>query len=673
MNADRAGSLLQGSVKAGNLLLSERNLKVSLPGSLGIIGNALTADRAYLYRCSYDEWGVGSASQAYIWKSEKAEPQTGIPEFSDIPFENMKEFFYPLLRGEYYIGKVRFFPETARDTLESRHGQSFIALPVQVEGKLWGFTGFDNSSARREWSEDELLVLLSYMTILKAAVERSEIGVQLLGAKDAAEAANRAKTTFITNVSHEIRTPLNAILGFSELISEKKTDPQTQKYIKAIKTAGDSLLSLINTILDLSRMDAFRLTLYPEPISISKILTEFETIFSLRAIENGIVFEVKVSGDLPPAVLLDPSRIRQIFYNLIGNALKFTERGSIWLEARVQALTDDKVELCLSVQDTGIGISKEDSKKIFKAFTQGDPGWKGKYSGTGLGLTISSRLAELMGGRIELESEPGKGSRFTLVLPEVQVVRSVSAQVTAQPLASRFEPAEILLIEDNRANRMVVQGYLEDSGLTLLEAEDGEIGLELALAFLPALILLDIQMPIMDGREALRRLRTMPETRGIPVIALTSNTLDLDDDSIKNQCQGYIEKPFNRAMLFSNLRKFLEPKHDEALVSAKALQTSGEAIAERRLTCGHSCFSEGERLASQFMDGWSRIAELRSIDDVEEFATMVAKEAGRLGDRPAVFWAEDLLKACDSFDMVRMEKLFVDFPSLASVAPEGKT
>ena len=672
MKAEKARNLLQGSVKAGSLLLSERNLKVSLPASLGILGEALAADRAYLYRCSRDEAGRETASRIYVWESARAVHPISDAGSQGIPFEAMTDFFGPLLRGEFFIGQVRTLPAAIRKALAPYQVKSIIAMPIEIEGKTWGFAGFDDCTDERSWSEDEKLVLLSYATMIKAAVEGSETEALLLGAKDAAEAANRAKTTFITNVSHEIRTPLNAILGFSELVSEKKTDPQTRKYIKAIKTAGDSLLSLINTILDLSRMDAFRLTLYPEPISISKILTEFETIFSLRAIEKGLVFEVQASGDLPPAVLLDPARIRQVLYNLIGNALKFTERGSIRLEARAEALAADRIELRLSVQDTGIGISKEASKNVFKAFTQGDSGGMRKYDGTGLGLTISSRLVALMGGRIELESEPGKGSRFTLVLPEVQVARSTSTQASVQ-LPSRFEPTDILLVEDNKPNRMVVQGYLEDSGLTVLEAEDGEMGIELALALHPALILLDMQMPIMDGREALLKLRAMPETKGIPVIALTSNTLDMEDGGIKNLCQGYIEKPFNRATLFSNLRKFLEPMHEEVAEPGQSSPAPSETAPEGRFENGDGRFAEGERLSSLFMAHWSRTAELSSIDDIAEFATLVAQEAGSLGDRRAIFWAEDLLKACDSFDMVRMNKLFGDFPSLAGVAPEERT
>ena len=662
MNREQAQILLHSSAHAFKILLKESDLKVAIPESLRIIGEGASADRSYLFNCFVSHSGERLTSQKYEWIAKSVTPQIDNPDLQNLPIENFQPFFDTLLKGESFFGVVRQMSAEMQEVLQPQGIKSLVICPIMANGNLWGFVGFDACNEERIWNEDERSILFSYSASLGSAIERSEIEAALLEAKNAAEAANRAKTTFIANVSHEIRTPLNAILGFSELISDRELDSQTRRYVTAIKTAGDSLLSLINTILDLSKMDAYKLSLFPEPMSIRKILTEFETIFGLRAREKGLIFEIAPPAGIPEALFLDPARVRQILFNLVGNSIKFTEHGFIRLEASAQPTSEGKIDLRMVVQDSGIGISKETQESLFKAFTQASAEGSRKYGGTGLGLTITKRLIGLMGGTLEVDSELGKGTRFTVTLPNVQVVTPPSRSEEERLRARRFKSAKLLLVEDNKPNRLVVQGYLKESGITVVEAEDGEQGVEMAIALSPDLILMDMQMPVMDGKEAFDRIRALPLTSAIPIIAATANSLDLDDGTLKTKFDGYLEKPFTKAQLFAQLARFLPFEAScsdiEAAPGGPEAEPPAEKTAPRRL------FANAQTLAADFMEAWKTISALKSIDDIAAFAAKIIEKATPLGDREAISWAETVSQACQDFNLPAMESLFNDFPML---------
>ncbi|MEI6874718.1 MAG: ATP-binding protein, partial [Spirochaetota bacterium] len=495
--------------------------------------------------------------------------------------------------------------------------------------------------------------------------ERSEAETELGKAREAAEAEALAQGSLVANVSHEIRTPLNAILGFSELISERSSDPQTQDYLRAIKTAGGSLLSLVNNLLDLGRMEAKNFELHPEPMELGRLLDELGAVFGIRLKEKGLAFELAKGPGLPGALLLDSARLRQILYNLIGNAVKYTERGSVKVEARAGPAKAGKVGLSVSVRDTGIGVSEEAAKALSSDFSHLSGGSMYKSGGLGLGLTISRRLATLMGGHLEFETSIGKGSTFTLVLPEVEVAEAPWLPPVTGLAARRFLPADILLVEDARFNRMVVVDFLKNSGLTVHEAENGLQGLELTRSLGPSLILLDMKMPVMDGAEMLEHLRADPLTRDIPVIAMTAGSIEADEDpgQVRVACDAYLGKPHTRAELLLVLERFLPSEERKALDLPPAGSEPPEA-----LTIGR--FFPGARLGA-LMTEWRKVAELSSIDDIELFAKRILREASRGGDAAAVSWAESLIEACSSFDLLLMERLFGDFPRLAGASDEG--
>ncbi|MEI6389441.1 MAG: ATP-binding protein, partial [Spirochaetota bacterium] len=440
------------------------------------------------------------------------------------------------------------------------------------------------------------------------------------------------------------------------------------------------LLSLINNILDLSKMEANRLELQAEAMDLRDFLHEIETVFGTRVKEKSLLFKLRAEADLPARVCLDQTRLRQIIYNLLGNAYKFTERGSVSVEVSALPGAGGRVQLSFSVVDTGVGISRELSESIFVPFTQVGSLDSRRTGGTGLGLTISRRLASLMGGRIELQSELGKGSRFTLVLPQVEVV---SASRLPAPVPAKgpkvFMPADVLLIEDNHLNRMVIKGNLKDSGLEVIEAENGLQGLELARAIMPALILLDMQMPEMDGKEVLIRLRNDPMTSTIPVIVQTAGVIASDEVVVRSLCDGFLKKPFMKAELIEILSLYL-PSFDEPASERSAggkgreqEQYPREWIEDGDLSSVAAIdqFEAGAKLAAEFMHEWSEISTLESIDDISAFALRVKRAAARHGDHAALLWAGILLQACESFDLPRAEQFFRDFPSLAGAVDAG--
>jgi len=384
-------------------------------------------------------------------------------------------------------------------------------------------------------------------------------------AKEAAEAANRAKSTFLANMSHELRTPMNAIMGMTDLALRHATEPKLRDQLGKVMQASQHLLHVINDILDISKIEADRLTLERVTFKLGEVLENLMSLIGHKVIDKGLKLRVDLTPDVARLTLLgDPLRLGQILLNFAGNALKFTAAGSITLRARLAEESSSDVLLRFEVEDTGIGIAAEDQKRLFTAFEQADGSMTRKYGGTGLGLAISKRLVKMMGGDVGVDSQPGSGSTFWFTVRLGKATDAVSpaptfAQDSAEArLKAQFAGSRVLLAEDEPINQEVSRGLLEDVGLAVDLAEDGVQAVDMAKQNRYALILMDMQMPHLNGVEATRQIRALPGYAETPILAMTANAFDEDRQvCIDASMNDHIGKPVDPDKLFETLLKWL--------------------------------------------------------------------------------------------------------------------
>ncbi|MBI5386323.1 MAG: response regulator [Verrucomicrobia bacterium] len=499
--------------------------------------------------------------------------------------------------------------------------------------------------------------------------DRKRTEEELKFAKEAAEANTRAKSEFLANMSHEIRTPMNAILGFADILTTKIQDLTLRDYVASIQSAGKVLLHLINDVLDLSKIEAGRMELQFSAVDPRSVFAEIRQAFAARCAEKGLAFQIEVEPALPAALVLDEVRFRQVLFNLVGNAVKFTASGRITLRASHRAATaiDSDIEFTFAVQDTGIGVPVDQQAVIFEAFQQQRGQCHSQYGGTGLGLTICRRLVEMMGGHLELRSQPGEGSEFKVVLPRVEVAATAPASGPRLECAAAYEfpPARVLVVDDVPTNRALLKAYLAGTGLMVDEAVHGAEALERVAHERPDLILLDLKMPVMDGFEFARRLRSDSAGQRIPIIAITASVID-DGDARHAEAgwAAYMRKPVSQEHLLQEMARLLPGtvRHGPLPVAlAKPWQDmSAPPSAEARRKWPKLV----QRLRDECVPEWQQLQRRLYVNRVATLAGRVAELAREYEAPPLLSWADELRRQAESFDMKQLRVTLAEFEPL---------
>ena len=552
-------------------------------------------------------------------------------------------------RGDFGEGdpdKVLADMETALRSPKSRQYEQRIASGrwIEVRGQnlsLGGRVTVTRDITRRKEHEAAL-------NLAKEEADRARV---------AAESANKAKSEFLANMSHEIRTPLNGVIGAAHLLLDSRLDADQRYYLDIITLSGQHLLSVIEDVLDISKLEAGRMALETVVFRFSDVVNTAVELLRPKATEKGLALETTIDPGIAQNFIGDPTRIRQVLVNLIGNALKFTDKGRVAVSARYVANPDGTPGVRVEVKDTGIGISDDAQKSLFQTFTQADGTITRRFGGTGLGLAISKQLVELMGGKIGVESRPGEGSTFWFTLPPRRTALAAEDAGAATPSGTDVSGCRVLVVEDVEINRLIARESLRRLGCHVEIAEDGARAVEMALAGDYDLILMDIQMPRMDGVEATRRIRSSQGPRArVPIIAVTAHAMATEREAyLTAGLDDYLSKPFKPAALREIVARWTGESREApspAAASGKAtlervdvdrINDLAEAISPEVL---RGLFATWVANTTECVERISGLAEARDGKELSAEAHKLAGSAGNFGALRLERLARDLEKAC---------------------------
>ncbi len=495
------------------------------------------------------------------------------------------------------------------------------------------------------------------------ALQRKRMENKAIEAKAEAEKANKAKSIFLANMSHEIRTPMNAVIGFTELLTNQVKDPLNKSYLQNIKSSGNTLLKLINDILDISKIEAGKMEIKYKPVVISDIFKEVSAIFDYKVKEKGLKFHLKIDKNTPKIIMIDDLRLRQILLNLLGNAVKFTEKGFISLHVECSFYSESKLDLAVHIADTGIGIPMKSQKNIFEIFRQEEEMDNQKYGGTGLGLAITKRVAEMMGGEIALNSQQGKGSTFSVLFRELTFAKNKHKETPNDEIETstiEFESSQVLIVDDIKSNRELLRNLLETYKLESIEASNGNSAIALVKKYAPDMILMDIRMPEMDGFETTERIKNIKEATRIPIIALSALALTPGEytNKINELFDGYLRKPIDFDKLEKLLKKHLKTK--KYIIKKEVPQKN---VYFKDENAKYNIDSVLPLLESIKASKWKKFEKRQPVNEIRSFGHEIHKIGETFGLPFLESYSNNLINSIENFDIETMLELLKSFPS----------
>ncbi len=493
---------------------------------------------------------------------------------------------------------------------------------------------------------------------------RNEIGVRRETEKKLT-LANKAKSEFLANMSHEIRTPLNAIIGFGDLLKALVNDPTLKNYVNSINLAGKNLLNLINDILDMSKIEAGMLDIHKESVDIARIIDEIGQIFQMTIGEKGLDFTIEVSKELDHFILIDELRLKQVLLNMVGNALKFTQKGGITITAHMDRTDHPKQNLVINIKDTGIGIQEDKQEYIFESFRQQSASIGKTFGGTGLGLSISKRLTELMGGNITVKSRVGEGSVFTITIFDVKFTDQMPSPDDRRPFdlkEIRFDGQKILVINDEKSTRNMISDILGQMNLDVIGAANGAQGVETAIKQKPDAILIDIVSADTSGFETTSQLREHAETGETPIIALTPLKESSEIATIKKMAfAAVLPVPIDSSQLLVALNRILLPESVQP-VSGKG--TGKEALPGDALLKHPGLDKAIKILNEQLLPEYERYRSVVNVSKVRELAEKTRAVGEQFEISDIIHYSDELIQHSAEFDVPKITASLKEFPEL---------
>jgi signal transduction histidine kinase/CheY-like chemotaxis protein len=584
--------LLQAVGSAVHELISNNDIETAIGKSIKLLGVQMGVDMISTYRNYIDSIDDKTySSQLARWNSITNEVEYHAPEFQQVFVCFTPDIEETLHRNEVFHCNVAQLKESPKkEWLENNQVKSVTIIPVFAEGGLWGFISIHDCKIEREWTQAEFSILKSFSDTLGSAINR----IQMEQQKNNAEAASIAKSEFMANMSHELRTPMNGIIGFTDLVLTTNLQKTQRQYLQNVQKSAYNLLNIINDILDFSKIEAGKLIIDNDNFKLDELIEETIDILAIKAQEKDLELICNIDPQIPAQFFGDPVRIRQILVNLIGNAIKFTLKGEVFITVRQESAMYEKgdkkfIDLAIAVKDTGIGIAAEKISSIFESFTQADSSTTRKFGGSGLGLTISKRLAELMNGNLHVESDYGKGSTFTL-----RLAMEIVNQMPAVTFAPKGKLRKVLVIDDNMTNCKLMEdifGYLNIPCTICYNGREALQVIEKAVKENKQfdLIITDNQMPEMDGITLVQQIKKT--TKAADTIPFTLMLSSLERTTFQQEAENigidkFLSKPVKLGELTNLLTSLFEssysPEEEPGKITApeKLYQGAKVLVAE---------------------------------------------------------------------------------------------